>query len=584
MGGIVVTALAPVSTLAGAVRSFEPHLQDSGEMVDVVFGEPTQYGTAYHALCQAVLAEVGPEPERGAHADRAARGLDAALRHVEDPTLPATLATFRRETGAVSRVNHRDFFWPPILKTYGILRRLGLACAPDLEGRIRAVDPARSFRARPPSNWAMVWLSGEWLRMRAGLAPTTQEQFDAWLAPYFQGPVLLPLGLYQEPGLPNSYDLFTRYHMADVLCHGYEGAWRTEMELLLQTGLRRSLAVQLSDGSLASAHRSTGQTWTVGAECAYFTLAGNWFRGRDPALAERAHAAAARAFASFRRWQRPGGVYSPVENLLPPVWRVGYEGYTADGHYGNLALGFLAAAIAEGLAVPDGDPPARATARHIEGAPTQRALCHRGPYSVQLNGQPAPHYDGFGLVDLTFGPGRLLQIASSMRYLGAPDAFYNPGLALRPGPGRTELRPVSQEPMDLLGPIEPGPGLASLRLAARVREGPDRYALAVDVEPDGVWVKEDTPGVAGHRTLLLPYPRDCGSGATTAVAVHREDGRAVVELGLGTELVRVQVDAEVESVLNLPYGFENRRGLGGLLRLDLARICEEVRWRAAVVR
>jgi hypothetical protein len=46
----------PVEILREAVESYAPYLQASGEMHDPVFGEPTQYGTLYHALCNAVLA------------------------------------------------------------------------------------------------------------------------------------------------------------------------------------------------------------------------------------------------------------------------------------------------------------------------------------------------------------------------------------------------------------------------------------------------------------------------------------------------------------------------------------------------
>ena len=75
---------------------------------------------------------------------------------------------------------------------------------------------------------------------------------------------------------------------------GYDGRRREDLEILMRTGLLRSLGVQLSDGSLASA-RSTGQTWTLGAQCAYFTHASNYFRGREPELARRAEEAAYRA-------------------------------------------------------------------------------------------------------------------------------------------------------------------------------------------------------------------------------------------------------------------------------------------------
>ena len=77
-----------------------------------------------------------------------------------------------------------------------------------------------------------------------------------------------------------------------MLMEGYDGRRREDLERLMRMGLRRSLGVQLSDGSLASAHRSTGQTWTLGAECAFFTHASNYFREHDPELVGRAEEAA----------------------------------------------------------------------------------------------------------------------------------------------------------------------------------------------------------------------------------------------------------------------------------------------------
>ena len=60
----------PVEILREAVGSYAPYLQASGEMHDPVFGEPTQYGTPYHAFCNAVLAREGGK-RRSACADRA---------------------------------------------------------------------------------------------------------------------------------------------------------------------------------------------------------------------------------------------------------------------------------------------------------------------------------------------------------------------------------------------------------------------------------------------------------------------------------------------------------------------------------
>lgn len=572
-----------VAVLAAAVQSYAPHLQPEGEMTDPVFGAPTQYGTPYHAYCHAVLARRGPPGRRAGHLSAAARGLHAALCHLENLREPGTLASFRRETGAAAAANHRDFFWPPVLRTHALLRELGHPDAAKFARRIADIPVPSAFAARPPSNWAMVWLCGEWLRLRAGLSPTPAATFDDWLGAYFTGPLLVEQGLYQEPGHPNSYDLFTRLHLAEVLAEGYVGRWLPAMERLMDTGLARSLAVQLSDGSLASAHRSTGQTWTLGAQVAYFTLAERFWQGRDPARAEAARAATLRAFSAFCRWQRFGGPYSPVENRLPPAWRVGYEPYTADGHYGNLALGFLAGAVVRGFR-GEGALSGRAAGAHLEWDPTRRALCHAGVYSAQFNAWPAEHYDGFGFTDITFGPGRYLHFASSVHHLSRPTAFHNPGLALRAGPGPGEIQPLAQEPLSPLAPFERGAGEAEFRLHSRVQGGAHTHRVVCAASVAGISVDESTPGRQGPLTFLLPYPRDCGTGTTTAVRLERSGHGVAVSLRLGAEAVRVEVEAPLQQAIDLPHGFENRRGLCGLLRLDLAGEREGLRYRFALER
>jgi len=572
----------PIDVLSATAASYEPYLQATGEMFDPVFAEPMQYGTPFHALCQAVLAVKGPLPEREQRLARAIKGLDASLRYVGDPQLASPASGVERTTGTLSAINHRDFFWPPILKTYRILKELGLSVADEFTRRIAAVDVPGVFRMRSPSNWAAVWIAGEWLRIREGLSPTTLDQFDRWLGEYFSTHILVEQGMYQEPGHPNSYDLFTRLHLADILVEGYDGAWRKQLERLMVTGLYRSLAVQLSDGSLASAFRSTGLTWTVGAQCAYFVLAANYLRDRDREQSRQAVEAARRALASFVRWQRPGGPYSPVENLLPSNYRVGYETYTADAHHGNLPMAFLALAILNGFEDPPiADDANRAPTTFIEGDPTYRALVHCGPYSAHVNAFPTPEYDGFGLVDLTFGPGRLFHFVSSVRHLSEP-GFYNLGLAIRAAAGRSKFRAIAQEYPTLIGQIEQGPTDASLRLRARVKGDPYPYEMSLRANETGIDVQERVPGMVGYKTLLIPYLRDCGSGHVTEVTTEIFGEKTVVRLQMGEEVVRVRIDGTVDQIINLPYGYENRRGLCGLLRVDMAQESEGVHYHAAI--
>ncbi|HWS82196.1 MAG TPA: hypothetical protein VN178_14345 [Rubrobacter sp.] len=563
--------MLPVEILREAVGSYAPYLQASGEMHDPVFGEPTQYGTPYHAFCNAVLAREDGGERRWAYADRAVRGLEAALDHVLDPGLPPTASGFDGATGAVDRSNHRDFFWPPILKTFLILRELGVDGADGLAARISGVDIGAAFAQRPPSNWAVVWLSGEWLRLREGLSPFSMERLDLWLDTFFETHILSEQGLYQEPGHPNSYDLFTRYHLADMLAEGYDGRRREDLEILMRTGLLRSLGVQLSDGSLASAHRSTGQTWTLGAQCAFFTHASNHFRGQEPQLAGRAEEAAYRALSSFRRWQRDGP-YSPVENRLPPGHRVGYERYTADGHYANLAAAFLAAAVSNGLNRPFTERSGgREASLLLEHDPTYRAVLHNGLYSLHFNARPAPDYDAFGIVDVTFGPGRFLQFVSSAKHLES-GRLLNLGMAGSSGSSQADLA--------LTGRMQGGLAPPRLELEARNRGSPYRYRFAARVETEGVYVEETTPGLEDPKSLLIPYLRDPGTGTVTAAKV--EAGR--VRLVHGREVVEISYGAPVKRVVHLTGGLQSRRGICGMLRIGFRERSQGISYRIRATR
>src|SRR5690606_24345927 len=128
-------------------------------------------------------------------------------------------------------------------------------------------------------------------------------------------------------------------------------------------------------------------------------------------------------------------------------------------HYGNLAMAFLGSAILRGLDTSltskeqIADQP-RSPGVWIEGDPTHRAILHHGPYSAHVNAFPSPRYDGFGVVDLTFGPDRFLQFATSVHHLSTPNTHLNLGMALRDGPGRSKVQPIATSDLTLIGEIE----------------------------------------------------------------------------------------------------------------------------------
>jgi hypothetical protein len=575
-----------IDILRRGTASYDPHFSD-GEIVDPVFQRPFQYGTPYYALCNAVLAALsqGARSQSAAGANRISRAhqaLTRALAHVADPDDPPPMTNVDRDLGQSMRINHRDFFWPPILKSYQLLKGLGVDVG-DLAETIRGVDAPGAFRSRPPSNWAAVWLLGEWQRIREGLSPHGVAEIDAWLDPFLAGHMDLDAGFYHEPGHPNSYDAFTRYHLAAILSDGYQGRHREALARLMVTGARRSLAVQLSDGSLASAYRSTGLTWTLGVQCSVFTLAANWLDADHPGLAQACRQGARRALASLVRWQPEGRPFSPAENCLPGGYRVGYEGYTTQANHGPLPLGALAMAVANGF----DDPPLpkdtpRAPRLWIEHDPVYRAIAHRGPYSAHFNAFPSAKYDGYGLVDLTFGPGRYLQFASSVTSLHGDGRFLNLGLAHKDAPVDRPLAVMAREAHALKGGFQPMETVHETGYAveSRPRGQHHTYAVRVAIRDDGVHIHEATPPLADYKTLLIPYLRDAGRGVETTVAV---DGREI-RLSHGDEVIGIALDAPIDRVVHLPYGYENRRGLCGLLRVDLAGMREGFGYRVYVVR
>jgi hypothetical protein len=581
-------------------------LQPSGELNDPVYGEPAQYGTAYYAYVNAVLAKLGPAGERDHYADAAQRGLAATLRHlvvVEDSDEPA--ADFNHAIGSPGFRNLRDFTWPPVLRTLRLLQQMERPGLEPLIEQIRTVQVPEIFSERPPVNWAAVWILGEWQRIAAGLSPHDRSDIDGWLEPFFAedadidhgfyrelrkstnvevswgSAIDVENGLYREPGVPNSYDLWCRVHLLELLVEGYDGKYRGELERLLVSGVRRSLGVQLSSGSLASAYRSTAHLWNLTAQCWYFHHAGLLLAESEPELADQASAAAVRSYRAAARCLRPTGDLSPVENVFPASWRVGHEVYTMDAHYVSLPMGYLATAVLEGFTGSGSVPeqPARVVA---EGAPIHRSLVHGSGWSVHVNLAPFAGYDSVGIADITLAGDRRLRFGGQTHY-GRPDA--NPeahrlsnqmpftlGLARR-GADRSVF-PVSAMTVtgDRWAADDGGVLAAGCSLSYTphywwtdepAKQVDLEYRIRVGVQGDLVDIQESIGDCS--CSLMVPYLRDRGDGILTDVAI---DG-STVRLTSADEVLEITADRGVEKVVHLAHGYESRHGLVGLVRLDL---------------
>jgi hypothetical protein len=151
-----------LSTLLQGVNALLPYfVPETGQLNDPVFGCPTQYSTPYYAWCNAVLAAQHGGSERALFARRARSGLRASLDYLLDLDLPPYPSLFYRASGSLERHNHRDFFWPPVMKTWcllGEINELDEPLAGNFGGYrryadgITRVDPLAAFAQRPPSN------------------------------------------------------------------------------------------------------------------------------------------------------------------------------------------------------------------------------------------------------------------------------------------------------------------------------------------------------------------------------------------------------------------------------------------------
>ncbi|HEU5483819.1 MAG TPA: hypothetical protein VFU98_02855, partial [Microlunatus sp.] len=108
---------SPLEVLRRGAESLSGGLQPSGELHDPVFACPTQYGGAYYAWCCSVLADHVAD-DRDVWRERSRRAVAAAVRHTTDRDAAAYASGFDGRTASVvSHLNHRDFTWPPILRT-----------------------------------------------------------------------------------------------------------------------------------------------------------------------------------------------------------------------------------------------------------------------------------------------------------------------------------------------------------------------------------------------------------------------------------------------------------------------------------
>ena len=589
----------PLALLAEQLTRLSADMDGSGRVLDPLVNEPTQYGTAYFAYAAAVASAYGPAARQalvgdagwwvggagGGRVGDAVRAMNASLDHLSDLNQSPWISGIDPVAGGTSRLSHRDFFWPAVMETFRRLREAQPQAAESWAERIAGIDIEATFITRPPSNWSAVWLSGEWLRMSMGLSPIGRDQFERWLGGMFEW-IDVEQGFFAEPGLPNAYDLFTRLHLLRLLEADYDGPLREALFQLAQNGVSRSLAVQLSDGSVASSHRSAGHAWTLTAQIALFTRSARLLGDRAPeGLAD----AARLAFDVLSTCRRPDGSLNPVQNGHSHEQRIGYEGYSSDGHYTPLTLAFLAEAIDAGFDVTGNDPQGNTHAMNtrdeqpairVDRDPIWRAVLRRGSLAAQVRGGEANDYDGVGLTDLTLGPARRLVWHGSFFAPGrkADRPIINPGACLLERQDKAAVPVASccaSEPISLQKTAA-----NEVTLCARSGAG-HRWSCTCTLEEDqSLSMTERTEDGAAIGAFVLPYLLSPVPGEGTRVEVDQPStaGETRVVLTLGPECVVVTLFAEVDRVVHLNTGWASRRGEAGLLRFELADPHSQIRY------
>ncbi len=525
----------------GVVTFFHQFQDERGAIIDPYTEGERQYSTPAYALCGAVLLHAGAERSAWL-AKSTLRAFDWAL---------SSLVKGRAADG------HGDFFTVKLMLAWPLLQPFAddrqLAKWRDLLGKL---DPERSYRdilryKKTPDrihNWNLVAASGEYLRTRAGFAD------GAFVREYIpvQATRFTEHGMYVDPHNPMAYDVFSRYHVAIMLAHGYDGVGARELRRAHLRGGWTALFLQSPVGEVPCGGRSAHHQWNEAAQTATFEILASEFWKRGDRLAARAFKRGARlGLTSLKRWVRPTGEFWIVKNRAEPWKRWGFEGYSYHSQYNLLAASMLAVAyLVADDSVPEGVAPA-----------------DLGGYVLTLEDGRRTDFEAPGFHKTVARAGRLYVFVEH-----AGNHGYNPTGVLRlHGPGLRGLSDGSVNAahyakkwdfdQDRWGTSAVAPvwktGDGSVRALSWIREEALLDAWKVDVE----WVEPST----ARWTERIRVPD--GPGIERIFEIHNSVLRITEKLINGSGPVGVQWPLWMSDGLQLARGHV-RLGDGSVKNLD----------------
>jgi len=268
------------------------------------------------------------------------------------------------------------------------------------EKELRSIDPEKIYqdipRKRPPHNWAVVALSGEFLRQQDGLGdPAYVDTALALQMKYFTDN-----GQYMDPNNPMAYDGFPRCFLAVMIERGYHGDYAAPLLNFMERGAWTSMLIQSPIGEWPTGGRSSEHQWNEAMQCQTYEV---WARRKqregDTEGAKMFKRAAHLALQSVQRWVRPSGELWIVKNHFDPSERHGFMGYSSHSQYNLLAASMLSTAwlFAE-ESIPEGACPAESGGFALYLPEFHKVFANAGGMYLELDTTAAPEYNSTGLI------------------------------------------------------------------------------------------------------------------------------------------------------------------------------------------
>lgn len=329
---------AYLDPIEGICRFTIRHQNAQGAVIDPFLGREHQYSTPYFAFAVGVLV----------HAGRALDLLPYGIRAMDHAT--ECLAGGRKSIPD----DHGEFFLAPLTGAIELYR--GKAPAGIIEiWRERLRVPLAQVLGGGLNNWQTYPMKGEWMRVRAGLAPADAARAfiaQAWWENQRNRIVPDKWNLYHDRSSdPESHavEAVGRGNLLALVNEGYDGPFAAEIRAAVERGTLTSLLFQDPSGQCPMNGRTDDHVFNdVLYQLAFEVMAERAVDQGKARLAAQYRRAALLSFQSIARWRRADppwdGSFYITKNRFDPAERVGYQTASNYGNYNGAVMLHLAEA------------------------------------------------------------------------------------------------------------------------------------------------------------------------------------------------------------------------------------------------